>query len=380
MRIRTRLYDNQFVICHFSLTENEKKKRLSEIVDKSMLKDEIYVTNYLYKVIGDEIDSKIFKEYTYITVGKKDIFFLLNEEDKPLLGVARCVCLPYISKLVLPKEITEKDYSLFLALHTDEALLSILHGAELVHEFYLLKKVDVVDEFSVIDFELNAYRNEKLIDVQTFNNYCIAEGPFDDNIFIGHKFNDVIPLDLKSKVRYEIHIKKVNKIVFYDENEYDREKLSMLGYNDYLEYREDMFRAFIRYDAIEFLSNFILEFSASNSDLSLSQLVVDFYSEKAYIPFEKKNNNPKKKQAQLQKVYLLEIFNKMILINDDGSLSMNKKNSGNAYNYVIDYLTKINFGDQKGILTDEIDYEIMKYKFLEYCDNEGIIKGIKFKY
>ena len=48
MRIRTRLYDNQFVICHFSLTENEKKKRLSEIVDKSMLKDEIYVTNYLY--------------------------------------------------------------------------------------------------------------------------------------------------------------------------------------------------------------------------------------------------------------------------------------------------------------------------------------------
>lgn len=376
MKVITRLYENQFVICHFAITESERDKWITEA--KKNGED---TNSYINQKISNEIDAKIFNEYTYVTVGKKDISILVNEKGKKILGVARCVCLPYISKLVLPKVIDKSDYERFSFNHTYDMLLEMLHITELKHGYYLLKNANTIDNFSIINFEVQAYRNNKIIDIQTFHEYSVSYGKFDSSYFLGHKTGDYIDFNIGTeKVKYKIYITKVSRCVYYEENDYDKEKLNKLGYKNYKEYQEAMFDAIIRRDTLDYFADYILDFSAKNSDLTLAQLTIDFYEEKKFLPFKKYNANKKEKENQFLKVYLLEIFNKMLSINDDGSLNIDINNSKKAYSYVHKYLSTFNYNEKIDMNSDEVEYDVMKYKFLEYCDNEGIIKGIKFIY
>lgn len=372
MKFYSRLYDDQFAIIHFAIPYKEWSSIIKENGSNKLFDD-----SFLKIDIENKIDAKIFKKYSLISIGKKDISYLLyREKDKPIIGVARCICLPYISKITMPKLIDKEEYQKFESEFSGGDASDYMMNMEIEKGMFFERNVKTVKELSLITYDLSIYSNDTLIEEkknQVYDMYYDIE--FDEELLLGKKCGDSFTIRESSKLKYIMTISKITNRVLYTTNHFDDEKLSKLGYNTYEEYVESVVTSYKKYCLIDYLSSLILEFAGKNTKFVLSKKVMDFYKERRYLPFERTNN----RYLQYLKVYYLEVFSKMFTINSEG-LEIDNNLFSSDVRYVIDYVMKMNYNESFFDVDQEfLEYETMKLRFLEYCDKEGIIKGIKYK-
>ena len=346
-----KVIDEQYCICRFCFSDDERQ----ELVNNK---------NYL-DIIDNKLNEDLYDKGIY-PVGKKDITFLTDiKSNGKLLGIAKTPILSEVRSLPLPTEVSLGHASDDITKEVERAFRSYLVKKDL----YDKVDTDIVSELSAVNLDLSFESEGKV--VNTIDDVDIGLDNPDKSSLIGHKLGEKVlffKMD-NNTICYGI-IKKIEDLIPFSEEKCDLKLLKeKTKYSSFNELKNDYYKYYGIHAYLYLFTTIIIGEIVRNLDFKLSPKVYDFYRKKKHFfykeDFECAKTKEKKEKA-IKCNYFLDVFDKMLLLNSDESITSLNHSS------IKEHLKQFENFDiyQK----NEIDDFYSEIHLVSFCIKKGIIK------
>lgn len=371
MRTKLEPVNEQFYQLYFSFSITEVEKMFEEVFDKyTYLPDSDEAIEEIKEKIDNEILEDEIEDLDLVVVGPRITKFMTTvKKGKPLMGITQMCVLPDDINISLPTFIPEELFKFDI---DDETVENLIKEILIGNNLYSMEEVNIVDEDSVITYDL-CYTNDDLlinkIENQEFD--MQSDDELNPKLFINKKVGNEVVID-KSEITTIAKITKIEKKVPYSLTD---EVISKLKFGSVktksgfvkkiksiLEFQKD----------IQISVFYITEAILSSGQFKFSDVVINYFL-KAVNKVENKITESLKNN--IRRMLIMEYLIKIVeLKTDDDFLSESTEKK-------LDDLSKLIFladGRKPQTFTRTLfEDQVRQVRLLEYCKEAGLISNIR---